>query len=357
MLKENLHVVIMAGGDGKRLWPISNQATPKQFVDVFGCGRTLIQLTYDRLKNVCAERNFWVVTSQEYADIVREQLPQFREDHLLLEPISKNTGAATAYFTWKIKAVSPDAMVVVTNSDQMVTNYDYFTNTINESVAFAAEHHALVTVGIKPTRDEVHGFFEVEAQPADGAIYKVKRYMGRPKKDEIQDYMNTPNAYWNTSVLVAPVEVLEESYRKYAANIAEAFDRLTPSLFSPREQYILNEVLESIDGSVSYERLVLRYAENVYLYCADMGWSDLSVWSDLLPFVSEARYGNLKVGNVKAYNCNNCIIEVPDAKVAVVDGLEGYVVAEKDGSLLICRLDNVKRIEQWSADIEQPMRD
>ncbi|MGN0213454.1 MAG: mannose-1-phosphate guanylyltransferase [Muribaculaceae bacterium] len=354
---ENVHVVIMAGGDGKRLWPVSNQSTPKQFVDVFGCGRTLIQLTFDRLKTICSERNFWVVTSNEYADLVRSQLPQLRDDHILLEPVSKNTAAATAYFTWKIKSVAPNAMVVLTNSDQMVTNYDYFANTIKSSIDFASSRHALVTVGIKPTRDEIHGFFEVEETPCEGDIYKVNRYMGRPEPEQLKSFMENERAYWNTSIMVASVAVIEESFRIHAPEMADKFDNLTPSLFSPREQYMLSEVLDSIKESISYERLVLQYATNTYLFCADMGWSDLGRWSDLLPFVSMARYGNLKVGNVKAFNCKNCIIEVPDAKVAVVDGLEDFVVAEKDGSLLICRLDNVKMIKEWSSEIEQPDRD
>ena len=353
---ENVHVVIMAGGDGKRLWPVSNQSTPKQFVDVFGCGRTLIQLTFDRLKSICPERNFWVVTSSEYADVVREQLPQLRDDHILLEPVSKNTAAATAYFTWKIKAVAPNAMVVLTNSDQMVTNYDYFANTINESIDFASKNNALVTVGIKPTRDEIHGFFEVAATPSEGNTYKVERYMGRPEADKLKEFMDNERAYWNTSIMVASVNVFENSFRKYAPSMAEKFDTLTPALFSPREQYMLAEVMDTVEA-ISYERLVLQFSPNIYLFCADMGWSDLGRWSDLLPFVSMARYGNLKVGNVKAFNCKNCIIEVPDAKVAVVDGLENFVVAEKDGSLLICRLDNVKMIKEWSAEIEKPQLD
>ena len=180
--------------------------------------------------------------------------------------------------------------------------------------------------------------------------------MGRPDADKLKEFMDNERAYWNTSIMVASVKVFENSFREYAPEMAKKFDTLTPALFSPREQYMLSDVMDSVE-SISYERLVLKFAQNIYLFCADMGWSDLGRWSDLLPFVSMARYGNLKVGNVKAFNCKNCIIEVPDAKVAVVDGLEDFVVAEKDGSLLICRLDNVKMIKEWSAEIEKPQLD
>ena len=345
----NVHVVVMAGGLGKRLWPLSNQNMPKQFMDVFGCGRTLIQLTLDRLKTVCNERNIWVVTAEEYEPLIHKQLPQVRKDHILLEPMQKNTTPAIAYFTWKIKSVAPNATVVITNCDQMVTNYDYFANAVKESIEFATKNDAIVTLGVKPDREEVHGCFETLPAPAEGSIYKASKYLGRPAP---ADAMAMPNVYWNTSLKVATVKTIEESYRKYAPEIAEAFDAIESSFFSPREGYMINELLDSIEESISYERSVLLKADNVYVYAAEMGWSDLSAWSDLLPFVSMARYGNLKVGNVKAYNCSNCIIEVPDLKVAVVDGLEDFIVAEKDGQLLICRLSNEKRIKDWSAEIE-----
>ena len=167
----NVHVVVMAGGLGKRLWPLSNQNMPKQFMDVFGCGRTLIQLTLDRLKTVCNERNIWVVTAEEYEPLIHEQLPQVRKDHILLEPMQKNTTPAIAYFTWKIKSVAPNATVVITNCDQMVTNYDYFANAVKESVEFATKNDAIVTLGVKPDREEVHGCFETLPVPSEGSIF------------------------------------------------------------------------------------------------------------------------------------------------------------------------------------------
>ena len=178
-----------------------------------------------------------MVTSNEYAELVRTQLPQLRDDHILLEPVSKNTAAATAYFTWKIKAVAPNAMVVLTNSDQMVTNYDYFANTINESIDFASKNNALVTVGIKPTRDEIHGFFEVAAEPSEGNIYKVERYMGRPEADKLKEFMDNERAYWNTSIMVASVKVFENSFREYAPEMAEKFDTLPCLVLATRAIY------------------------------------------------------------------------------------------------------------------------
>lgn len=347
---KDVHVVIIAGGEGKRLWPISNQDTPKQFVDLFGCGRTLIQLTVDRFKGICNEKNIWVVTSEEFENLVVDQIPGLRKDHILLEPMRKNTMPAIAYFTWKIKAVAPEATVVVVNGDQMVTNYDYYAHMINEAIDFVQANDALVVVGVKPDREEVgHGYIETYPAEEGATLCKMKKYLGRPTDEVAGEFVKIPNCYWNTSIFVCKVKTLEDSYRKHAPEVADAFDTLEPSLFSPREQYMLNEVLYNIPEAISYERAIMKDADNVYVYPAEMGWSDLSTWSDMLPFLSMARYSNLKVGkNIKAFNCNNCIIQAPNAKAVVVDGLDGYVVAEKDGALLICRLDNEKQIRQWA---------
>lgn len=338
----NNHVVIMAGGVGSRFWPLSTPEYPKQFIDILGCGRTLIQLTVDRFKGICPMSNFWVVTNAKYVDIVKQQLPDIPIEHILAEPAARNTAPCIAWACWSIKKEDPQANVVVTPADAVVMNPEEFRRVINNALSFTECNNAIVTIGIKPSRPET-GYGYVEAADAvSGEICKVSAFKEKPDHDTAEKYLRAGNYLWNAGIFVWNIETITECITKYKPNIAADMDEIA-------ETGKVEEVFPNCE-KISIDFAVMEPAAAdgiVYTHPAYFGWSDLGNWASLHDKLKKDENGNGIVGNVKFYECSNCVVHAEDAKKVVLQGLDGFIMSEKNGKILICKRSEEQRIKEW----------
>ncbi|MCH5168051.1 MAG: mannose-1-phosphate guanylyltransferase [Prevotellaceae bacterium] len=351
-MKEHSHLVIMAGGVGSRFWPMSTPQRPKQFVDVMGCGRTLIQLTVDRFKNVIPIQNTWVVTSASYVDTIREQLPEVPRNHILLEPCRRNTAPCIAYACWRIKSEDAKANIVVTPSDALVLDTAEYQRVIASSLKFVSESDAMVTLGIKPTRPETgYGYIQADlsfSTARNKEIFRVDSFREKPDIDTAKRYIQKNNFFWNAGIFIWNVGTIVNALRVYQPALSQAFENLLPVYGTEREQEAINEMFPTCEN-ISIDYAVMEKAEEIYVFPASFGWSDLGTWGSLHDNSERDIYGNALIGeNVSVYETTNCIIHASQEKRVVVQGLDGYIVAECDDTLLICRLSDEQRIKQFS---------
>lgn len=280
MKDKNTHVVIMAGGVGSRLWPISTPERPKQFIDVLGVGKSLIQMTVERFLPSALIENFWVVTSAEYSAIVREQLPEIPSEHILLEPVARNTAPCIAYACRKIAARHPDANVVVTPADALVTETARFTEVIEKALAFTADSSAIVTVGIVPTRpDTGYGYINVPGF-VHGELLKVLQFKEKPDLSTAESYFASGDFVWNAGIFVWNVRTINDELRVHAPQIMSVMDRLEPDFYTSREKAALMELFPTCD-KISIDYAVMEKSPNIYVIAEDLGWSDLGSWHSL----------------------------------------------------------------------------
>ncbi len=351
MSMRNNHIVIMAGGVGSRFWPLSTPEYPKQFIDILGCGRTLIQLTVDRFKGICPMRNFWVVTNAAYVQIVRQQLPDIPADHILAEPAARNTAPCIAWACWSIRQEDPTANVVVTPADAVVMNPEEFRRVIKNALNFTDSHDAIVTIGIKPSRPET-GYGYVEAKDAvEGEICGVKAFKEKPNLETAEQYLKAGNYLWNAGIFVWNVETITVCITKYKPVIAEQMNTIVNS-----KLYTLNSTLNEVFPQcekISIDFAVMEPAAAdglVYTHPADFGWSDLGNWASLHDKLTKDAEGNGVVGNIRLYECRNCVVHAEDARKVVLQGLDGYIFSEKNGQILVCKRSEEQRIREFSAD-------
>lgn len=346
----NTHVVIMAGGIGSRFWPLSTPEYPKQFIDILGCGRTLIQLTVDRFQGICPMENFWVVTNAKYVDIVKEQIPDILEKHILAEPAARNTAPCIAWACWKIKAENPNANVVVTPSDAVVMNPEEFRRVINNALDFTAVNDSIVTIGIKPNRPET-GYGYVETLPeANGEICAVKEFKEKPDLETAKRYLNAGNYLWNAGIFVWNVNTIVESVTKYNSQITGLMNRIAQSFGVANEQQTI-EGLFPLCEKISIDYAVMEPASRdgkVFTHPADFGWSDLGNWASLYEKLQKDENGNAVVGNAKLFDCLNCVVHTEDARMVILQGLDGYIVSQKNGQVLICKRSEEQRIKEFT---------
>ena len=343
----------MAGGVGSRFWPMSTPEKPKQFIDVLGCGRTLIQLTADRFEGICDPENIWVVTSEQYASIVREQLPDIPEENILKEPCRRNTAPCIAYVSWKIKAKNSKANIIVTPSDHVVMNVKEFKRVVESAMNFTESSDAILTLGMKPPRPETgYGYIEADltvSSSTNREIYRVDSFKEKPDLQTAERYIKRNNYFWNAGIFVWNVKTIVNAFRVYQPAIAAIFDNIRPSFFSAQEQKVVNEEFPNCEN-ISVDYAILEKAEEIFVFPADFGWSDLGTWGSLHDQMPQDLEKNVCIGkNIHVYDTNHCIIHATEEKKVVVQGLDGYIVAEKDNTLLICKLSEEQRIKLFSS--------
>lgn len=334
----------MAGGIGSRFWPLSTPEYPKQFIDILGCGRTLIQLTVDRFKGVCGDENFWVVTNESYVDIVREQLPTIPVHHILAEPAARNTAPCIAWACWNIRKENANANVVVTPADAVVMNPEEFRRVIGNALEFTKTGDAIVTIGIKPSRPETgYGYVET-ADRANGEICKVKEFKEKPDLQTAQTYLQKGNYLWNAGIFVWNLNTIVDSITKYKPNIANDMDAIETT-------GNVKEIFPQCE-KISIDFAVMEPAAadgKVFTHPADFGWSDLGNWASLHDKLQKDQNNNAAVGNIHFFECSDCVVHIEDAKKVVLQGLDGYIVSEKNGQLLICKRSEEQRIKEFNS--------
>ena len=344
------HIVIMAGGIGSRFWSMSTPEYPKQFIDVMGVGKSLIQLTVERFKGICPKENFWVVTSEKYVDIVKEQLPQIPAQHILAEPEARNTAPCIAYACWKIRKEFPQANIVVTPSDALVIDTAEFARCIAVALEKTADSQAIVTLGMMPTRPETgYGYIAAQGEADAKGICKVEAFREKPDVETAKGYLAAGNYFWNAGIFVWNADTITNAIRRYAPQIAGVMDELEPALFTDKEAEELKRLFPTCE-KISIDYAVMEKAEDIFVLPAEFGWSDLGSWGSLRTLLPQDEAGNAKVGGrVDMYNCRNCVVHAAEEKRVVLEGLEGYIVAEKNGQLLVCRLSEEQRIKDFAA--------
>ncbi len=348
-MNEHTHLVIMAGGKGARFWPLSSEELPKQFLDVTGCGRTMLQSTLDRFHDIVPRENVWVVTLAQYANIVREQLPELPAGNLLLEPCGRNTAPCICYVSWKIKKRDPRANIVATPSDHYVENLPAFRTAIIDALEFAAETDAMVTLGMKATRPETgYGYIKADLSYASSrrkSIYRVDGFIEKPDLEHAKEYYAQNSYFWNSGIFIWSATTVVNAFRVYQAQMSRLFEGLWNVYDTPEEQARIDEVYPQCE-SISVDYAIMEKAEDFFVRPSDFGWSDLGSWHSLLEQLQKDERGNATVGpDVNLYDTHNCIVHTAGEKKVVVQGLDGYVVCEKNGTLLICKLTEEQRIK------------
>lgn len=351
-MNTNNNVVIMAGGVGSRFWPMSTTELPKQFIDILGCGRTLLQLTMDRFKDICPLENIWVVTSAKYADMVKQQLPELSPDNILLEPCRRSTAPCIAYVSWKIKARNPKANVVVTPSDHVVMNEREFTRVIESSLRFTELSDAIVTLGMKPNRPETgYGYIQGDlsmACPTNKEIYRVDSFKEKPDLSTAERYIRKKDYFWNAGIFIWNVSTIVNAIRVYQPAMAKIFESLLPYYYTDKEQEMIDEHFPKCEN-ISIDYAVMEKADEIYVFPASFGWSDLGTWGSLHENSRRDAHNNVCIGdNIQLYESRNCIVHTLNEKKVVVQGLDGYIVAEHNDTLLVCRLSEEQRIREFS---------
>lgn len=348
----NNHLVIMAGGVGSRFWPMSTADRPKQFIDVLGVGKSLLQLTYQRFANICPPENIWVVTNRRYAGLVKEQLPEVLEGNILLEPCRRNTAPCIAYVSWKIKSKDPKANVVVTPSDHIVTDEAEFRRVIGLCLRFTADSDAIVTLGMKPNRPETgYGYIKADltiSSLRQRELFRVDKFREKPNLETAMQYIKEKDYFWNAGIFIWSVSTIVNAFRVYQPAISKIFENMLPYYGTPREQELIDIFYPECEN-ISVDYAIMEKAEEIFVCPADFGWSDLGTWGSLQMHTKRDLYGNSLIGeNIEMYDCHNCVVHTLEERRVVVQGLDNYIIAEKDGTLLICSLAEEQRIRQFS---------
>jgi mannose-1-phosphate guanylyltransferase len=357
-MKKNTYAAIMAGGIGSRFWPASRTSVPKQFLDIIGTGRTLIQATYDRFLKICPKENIFILTHTDYVSLVKEQLPDLTDEQILTEPARKNTAPCIAYSAFKINKINPDANIIVAPSDHIILNEEEFVRIADLAVDFVSKNNALATLGIRPTRpDTGYGYIQFYEEEASPGIHKVKTFTEKPQKEVAKQFLASGDFLWNGGIFIWNVKTILSSLEKNLLEVYDAFVEAEPSILSENEKEAVEKAFITCP-SISIDYGVMEKASNVYTLPSSFGWSDLGTWASLYAEKEKDYLKNAVNGkNVVVYDSNNNIINVPNEKLVVIQGLENFIVVDTDDVLLICSKDEEQRIKEFTHDIKMKKGD
>lgn len=348
---QDSYVIIMAGGVGTRFWPFSRTDFPKQFHDVLGTGRTLLQQTVERFDGVCPIENIYIVTSQEYKDIVKEQIPALTDDQILLEPNRRNTAPCIAYACYKIASKNPNANVVVAPADHIILKEENFRDTISIALGATRNEDILVTLGIQPSRPDT-GYGYIQYIPDKMTVKKVKSFTEKPHLELALQFLDSGDFVWNAGIFVWNVNAFKKALKAYQPNIAEIFEGGDGHYYLETEDGFVQRAYQHC-GSISIDNGIMEKAENVHVVLSNFGWSDLGTWKSLYEVSEKDANLNVTDGNLILHNTTNSIIKTPKDKLVVVNGLDGFIVAEYDGVLLICKKEDEQKVKEFVAEAKE----
>jgi len=346
----------MAGGVGSRFWPLSRRSKPKQFLDILGTGETLIQQTFRRFKATCPRENIFVVTSAEHKDLVLEQL-DIDPMNILAEPFRRNTAPCLAYGTFRILKENPDAVIIVTPADHLILKEEKFCEVILKSSEFAAEHDALVTLGIKPDRPETgYGYIQADQRkPVKGFenLMKVKTFTEKPDLDLAKVFLESGDFYWNSGIFIWNIKSILSAFGKHMPDMYSVFDEGRNIFGTEEEKRFIGKTYAEC-RSISIDYGIMEKADNVYVMHTDIGWSDLGTWSSLYEHSPVDKKGNSTIGgDVYSYESERNIFNISAGKIAVIQGLKDYIVVDADDVLLIVKKDEEQKIKQYLDDVKK----
>jgi mannose-1-phosphate guanylyltransferase len=349
-MNKNLYVVLMAGGVGVRFWPYSRNSRPKQFLDVLGTGRTLIQSTFERFLPICPPENIFVVTHEEHAKLVHEQLPQLKDDQILAEPMRKNTAACIAYASYKIAQKNKDAVIVVSPSDHLILKEKEFLEIIQKAVDQAKAQDKLITLGITPTRPET-GYGYIQYHTEKSFAKKVKTFTEKPELSLAKKFLESGDFVWNSGIFIWGVQAILESFRTHLPEMAEVFEEVKPRLGTPEEKEAIKETYPQCKN-ISIDYGVMEKANNVYVCLGNFSWSDLGSWASIHEISDKDQNNNVVNANALTYDTRNCIIKGSPDRLIVAQGLNGYLIGEFGNVFIVCEKDKEEQFRRFVNDVK-----
>ena len=350
----NFYCVILAGGKGRRLWPCSREHFPKQFVDFFGVGRTQLQQAFERFVKILPKENIYINTNEAYLDLVHAQLPEVADDHIMAEPIYRNTAPSVAWATHRIARINKDACLIVAPSDQTVLNEEVFRSDLLEALEFVSNNDCLLTMGVKPTRPEPgYGYVQLGEHSGIDDIFKVQSFIEKPEREFAHMLMESGEWYWNTGIFLSNVHFLKESLSNQLPPVLRTFDDNNPEWTITAEEAFMKENFPSYPN-LSIDFSILEKSDHVYLKKCDFGWADMGTWHDIYEASQKGDDDNVIINSdVYIENSHNNIIKIPKDRLAVINGLDGYIVAEEGNVLLICKKeDSSALIRKYVAEVQ-----
>ena len=343
----NSHLIIMAGGVGSRFWPMSTPEIPKQFIDVLGVGKSLLQLTAERFTGVIPKEHIWVVTSKDYKGLVKAQMPYMQEEQILLEPCRRNTAPCIAYVTYKIKKKYPDANLIFSPADHLVLDTEKFREVIAKGLEFTTSVNSIVTLGMVPSRPETGYGYIKGKEGQEVLIRKVVAFKEKPELAVAKSYLAEGGYYWNSGIFIWNVNTVISEFEQHAPELDAKFIGLNRIYFTDKEQEVIDK--EFFDcPNISIDYAIMEKSVNTYVYPASFGWSDLGTWGSLHEHLTRDENGNAVVGNaVNMIACDNCIVYTPGLEKVIIQGLDNYIVATNTRYLLVCRKGDEQKIKEW----------
>ncbi len=356
-MKDHLYIVIMAGGVGSRFWPYSKSSKPKQFLDVLGTGRTLLQMTFDRFQEIAPKEQFFVVTNHVHVDLVKEQLPELQENQILSEPLRKNTAACLAYASYKIASIDPDATMIVTPADHLILQEGKFLQTLVTAISAAQEPNRLLTLGIKPNRPETgYGYIQYHPNSEDAQVLKVKTFTEKPNAKLAATFLESGDFVWNSGMFIWKVASLLEAFRKHMPDLTDVFEEGKSQLGTISEMDFISTAYTTFK-SISIDYGIMEKSDQVYVVLGDFGWSDIGSWQSLHELREKDEENNVLEANVLLYETKNCFIKTDTDKLVVVQGLDHFLINESENVLLICKLDAEDKFRDFVAQAKKKGED
>jgi mannose-1-phosphate guanylyltransferase len=348
---EDNFCVIMGGGIGSRFWPFSRENRPKQFLDFFGTGRSLIQQTFDRFSQIIPKENIFIATNQKYADLLMEQIPEIDDKQILMEPTRRNTAPCIAYATYRIRAVNPEAKIVVTPADHLILQEENFLKNIRKGLNFVDKFPALLTLGVKPNRPETgYGYIQTQEGGTDN-IQKVKAFTEKPNYELAKIFVESGEFFWKSGIFIWKAQTILDAFHAYLPDMSACFDPGIDKFNTPDEQAFIAERYPMCQN-ISIDYGIMEKADNAYMLMADFGWSDLGTWGSLYDLSKKDEHLNAAL-KCKSYfiDSSNNLVSLSGNKLAVIQGLEDCIIAESDDILLVCKKSDEQRIKQFVTDV------
>ena len=344
----------MAGGIGSRFWPMSRQDYPKQFLDILNTGKTLIEWTFDRFATFIPVENIYVVTSQEYSEIVHEQLPLLRKENILGEPSRKNTAPCIAYISFKLQQLDPKASLIVAPSDHLILDPTAFVKVCLEALSFVGKHNAFITLGIKPTYPNTgYGYIQYEQHSVSDNVYKVKTFTEKPNLELAKTFLASGDFLWNAGIFVWQVKNIIGAFEKYLPEMYDVF-AAEKEKFNTTEEKEALQTIYPLCTNISIDFGIMEKADNVYLIPSSFGWSDLGTWNSAYENLEKDYLENAVAGdNVIVIDASRCMVHAPNDKLVVLQGLDKFIVVDTSDVLLICNRDKEQEIKEYVAEVKR----
>lgn len=339
----------MAGGIGSRFWPFSRTNFPKQFHDVLGTGKSLLQQTAERFEGVCPPENIYVVTNDIYGALVKEQLPFLSDDQILLEPCGKNTAPCVAYAAYKIASKDAKANLIISPSDHIILKEELFKNKVRTGLEEVSKTNILLTLGIEPNRPDT-GYGYIKFEESANELKKVIAFTEKPNLEKATQFLASGDYVWNAGIFIWSAASIIAAFEKHCENLHQLFSK--GEYYNDQEAAFVNEAYNTCE-SISIDYAIMEKADNVSVLLCDIGWSDLGTWKSLYEISEKDDNGNVLEGNIRAYNTQNCIFKTPKNRLVVAEGLNDFIVAEYDNVLMICPKEQEQKVKEYVADLKE----